>query len=132
MTQGTQEGEIHNNDGAKLNCTNEMPMVAELANTDGEAGVGPARQATNVNRAQDHGSEQKSVPTMAPHAIGVEGEIQILKDKVYKIEEEIEQLQWDVKSAITCQVLHPHALGTSICAIDLTVGDTGVQEIRTN
>ena len=51
MTQGTQEGEIHNNDGAKLNCTNEMPMVAELANTDGEAGVGPARQATNVNRA---------------------------------------------------------------------------------
>ena len=73
-----------------------MPMVVELANTDGETGVGPARQATNVNRAQDHGSEQKSVPTMAPHAIGVEGEIQILKDKVYKIEEEIEQLQWDI------------------------------------
>ena len=132
MTQGTQEREIHNNDGAKLNCTNEMPMVAELANTNGETGVGPARQATNANRAQDHGSEQKSVPTMAPHAVDVEGEIQMLKDKVYEIEEEIDKLQWDVKSTITCQVLHPHALGTSICAIDLTVGDTGVQEIRTN
>ena len=81
MTQGTQEKEIHSNNGAKLNCTNEMPMVAGLANTDGETGVGPARQATNVNRAQGHGSEQKPVPTMAlimaPHAIDVEGEIQI-------------------------------------------------------
>ena len=112
-------------------------MVVQLANTDGESGVGPARQATNVSHqanssAQDHSSEQKSVPTMAPHAIDVEGEIQILKDKVYEIEGEIEKLQWDVKSTITCQVLHPHALGTSICAINLTVGDTGVQEIRTN
>ena len=132
MTQGTQEREIHSNDGAELNCTNEMLMVAQLANTDGESGVGPARQATNVSSAQDHGSEQKSVPTMAPHAIDVEGEIQILKDKVYEIEGEIEKLQWDVKSTITCQVLHPHTLGTSICAINLTVGDTGVQEIRTN
>ena len=92
MDEGTQEIESHNND-VEANFGNEVPMVVEQADKGKEAAIDLTHQA--------------------PDAIGLcmAEEIQSLKHRVCEIEGDVEKLQWDVKSSITCQVstFHPQA-----------------------
>jgi hypothetical protein len=109
MAQGTQEIETHNI-GAELNCTDEMPMVVESANTDKETGVGLTHQATDAG-GKHYCNAQNLMCNLATDTASIGGEIQNLKHRVSEIEGELEKLQWDVKSSITCQVstFHPQA-----------------------